>query len=78
MKYTVETGKRYAARVSLSWIESVASNDMIAEKFEAAGFEQVNVTGSGSERIARGTWNKESASAELPSQITEVAEIDPI
>lgn len=75
MKYTCHKGKRYAARISLGVFEQFASNDLIVKKFQDAGFHDVNVHGEGAERIAHGTWTGDDASAEMPSQITEVKEI---
>lgn len=75
-RFTVHSGKRYAARIELPFFEAIgASNDDIADRFTAAGFKEVHVTGTGTERIAHGLWAGEDASAELPSQITEVKEL---
>ena len=74
-KYTVHKGKRYAARIELTMIESFASNADIATRLIKSGFTNVNVTGSGSERVAHGTWVGEDTTADMPSQITEVKEL---
>lgn len=49
--YTVRKGKRYRANITLGLLQSVASNDMIADKFREAGFAEVEVMGSGRTRI---------------------------
>ena len=72
MNFTVHKGKRYEAAIHLGLFESVASNDAVAEKFRAAGFTDVAVTGSGHSRTAVGTWPGEDATAPLPSEVTSV------
>jgi hypothetical protein len=75
-KYTVHMGKRYAARIALSFFEALASNDEIAKRLIDVGFIDVKVTGNGEERIAHGTWVGDDQTAELPEQITEVKELE--
>jgi hypothetical protein len=73
--FTVQQGKRYRASIKLGWLESWAGNETIADKLREAGFAEVKVTGSGSERMAEALWPKENATAEMPPQITGVIEI---
>jgi hypothetical protein len=73
--FTVRQGKRYRATISLGMLERFASNDSIAERLRAAGFSDISVTGSGSRRLAEALWPSADASAELPKQITQVAEL---
>jgi len=73
--FTVRQGKRYRATISLGSLERWASNDTIAERLRAAGFSEVSVSGSGATRMAEGVWPAADASAEMPSQITQVTEI---
>jgi hypothetical protein len=73
--FTVRQGKRYRATITLGWLERLASNDTIAEQLRASGFSDVIVSGSGSTRVAEGGWSGADATAEMPSQITQVTEI---
>ena len=73
--FTVRQGKRYRATISLGWLERWAGNDTIAEKLRAAGFSDVNVSGSGAVRIAEAQWAGPDSTGEMPAQITEVIEI---
>ena len=41
--YTVRKGRRYRATIALGLLQSVASNDMIADRFREAGFADVEV-----------------------------------
>jgi len=75
-RYTVHKGKRYQATVSLGLFQSVASNEMVADKFREVGFTDVVVTGSGHTRRAEGSWHHKSAAAEIPDEITEIREIE--
>ena len=74
-KFTVKKDKRYKAKISLGFFEQVASNDMIVEKLQEAGFSDVHVTGSGGERTAIGRWSGADTSAEMPSQVVSATEI---
>lgn len=74
--FTVRRGQRYRATLSLGLLESLADNEMIADRLRGAGFADVNVVGSGSTRLAEGSWPSDDASAELPSQVTAVTEIE--
>lgn len=73
--YTVKQGKRYRATISLGLLERFASNDTIAGKLREAGFTDVVVTGSGGTREAQGRWPGADTTAEMPPQITAVAEV---
>lgn len=72
--FTVRQGKRYRATISLGWLERWASNETIAGKLLEAGFSEVVVTGAGAGREAEGLWLGPDATAEMPSQITQVTE----
>jgi hypothetical protein len=74
--FTVRQGKRYRAKIALSWWQSGASNDTVAGKFSEVGFTDVSVTGSGSTRIGEGTWPKPDTTAEMPSEIQTVEELE--
>lgn len=71
-RITVRRGTKYKARVQLGFLESMASNDLIAGKFRAVGFTDVVVTGTGGTRWATGTWPNADASADMPSQVVAV------
>jgi hypothetical protein len=73
--FTVRQGHKYRATISLGLLEGLAGNDVIADRLRDAGFVDVAVEGSGSTRRAVGLW-PHNASAELPSQITAVTEIE--
>jgi len=73
--FTVQQGKRYRATISLGLFERFAGNEMIAAKLREAGFADVQVTGRGGTRHAEAVWSGADTTAEMPSQITAVAEI---
>jgi len=75
MRVTVRHGRRYRARVHLGFLEQVASDEQIAEKLRAAGFEAVTVTGSGRDRWAMGTYTGADATVELDDHLSDVKEI---
>ncbi len=72
MTITLTSGQRYNAEISLGMLESLAGNDTIRNKLTDAGFTNVLVTGSGSNRRATGTWNGPTRAVELPKQVTRV------
>ena len=72
-KFTVEKGKRYRATITLGLLQSVASNEMVADKLIEAGFTDVSVTGSGRTRIATGLWAKGTVSGAIPSEISDIS-----
>ncbi len=74
-KFKVKKGKKYRGRIVLGWMESFASNGMLADKLRFIGFVDVIVRGSGSQRIAEGRWMRDDAEADLPSQVNEVIEV---
>jgi hypothetical protein len=74
--FTVRNGRRYRATISLGLVESLAGNDVIAGRLRAAGFEEVNVRGSGGTRHAEALWSKADATAEMPAQVSAVTEIE--
>jgi hypothetical protein len=71
-RFTVQKGKRYQARINLGLLQSVASNDMVADKFREVGFTNVVVTGSGRTRDATGLWPHDDASAEIPVEVCDI------
>jgi len=73
--FTVRRGRRYRATITLDWLERWVDNETIAEKLHAAGFTEVNITGAGDTRQAAALWPKPDATAEMPSQVSEVSEI---
>ncbi len=76
VSYDLKRGRRYAATISLGFVERLADNETIAEKFRAAGFSDVTVTGSGNVRQAEGVWAADDIMpATVPSQVTEITEI---
>jgi hypothetical protein len=75
-KFTVKRGRRYQATLSLGLLESFASNDMVADRLRAAGFSEVDVEGTGASRSARALWTNDDATAEMPTQVLSVTEIE--
>lgn len=75
VKFTVHTGRRYKAIISLGFFEQMASNDMIAEKLEEAGFKNVKVTGTGATREAEAVWTGADTTAEMPPQLVSAIEL---
>lgn len=75
-KFTVRRGRRYQATLSLGLLESFASNDMVADRLRAAGFSEVDVEGTGASRSARALWANDDATADMPSQVLSVTEIE--
>jgi hypothetical protein len=74
-EFTVHPGKKYRATLSLSGVERMADNAMIARKFRALGFTGVRVSGSGDKRRVEGVWPGKPTSASLPRQIIAVAQL---
>ena len=70
--FTVQKGKIYKAKISLGLMQSVASNEMVADKLREAGFTDVVVTGSGRTRIAEGVWPHEDTAAEIPTEVADI------
>jgi hypothetical protein len=73
--FSVQKGKRYRATIKLNFIESWASNDMIAGKLEEAGFTEVQVSGSGDTREAEALWPLADATGDMPSQVADIVEV---
>jgi len=70
--FTVEKGKRYKATITLGMLQSVASNEMVADKLRETGFADVTVTGSGRTRIATGLWARDTVSGAIPNEISDI------
>lgn len=75
MDFTLQKGKRYKSVVTLGFVERIASNEMIAGKFQAAGFTDVKVTGEGGTRYAEGVWNQDNVRPTYPPQISDISEV---
>ena len=74
-EFTVRSGKRYRATLSLNAVERLTDNALIARKFRAMGFSKVRVSGAGAVRRVEGVWSRRDASATLPRQIVAVARL---
>jgi hypothetical protein len=74
-QFTVHTGKRYRATLSLKSIERLADNATIASRFRALGFTRVHVSGTGAIRRVEGLWPGKAISAPMPPQIIAVAQL---
>jgi hypothetical protein len=75
MNFTLQRGKRYKATIQLGFVERLASNDLLADKFRSAGFTEVKVTGVGETRQAVGVWNADEIRATYPPQISDLSEV---
>jgi hypothetical protein len=75
MIFTLQQGKRYKVTLNLGFVERIASNDVIADKFRTAGFADVDVHGEGSTRYAEGVWSKEDLKPTYPAQVSDVSEV---
>jgi hypothetical protein len=76
MNFTLERGKRYRSTITLGFVERLASNDTIAEKFRTAGFTDVTVKGEGGTRYAQGVWNSDNIRPTYPAQISDISEVE--
>ncbi len=65
--FTVHQGRRYRATITLGLFQSLASNETVAGKVREVGFTEVEVSGSGRNRLGKGLWPHADASAEVPS-----------
>lgn len=68
-------GRRYEAAIALGLLQSLASNDVIANLFAGSGFSDVAVTGAGASRSATGLWSFADATLRLPAEVTSVREL---
>lgn len=91
MKVQLRQGARYAAKLHLSFLESMATEAALREGFEGAGFSGVaiydyeselppwwpaDLRGTGSGvRFVAGTWVGASQTVDLPSQVVAYREI---
>jgi len=71
-RFTVHQGKRYRATIQLSFVQSLASNEMVADKFREVGFTEIVVTGSGRTRLAQGSWLHAGTSADIPDEVDDI------
>ncbi len=72
-EFTVENGKSYRATITLGLLQSVASNEMVADKLIEAGFTDVSVTGSGRTRIATARWENDTVTGAIPKEISDIS-----
>ena len=75
-RFTVQKGKHYQASINLGFVQAVASNAMVADKFREVGFTDVVVTGSGTTRFAKGLWPHADTAAEIPGEIGHIEQIE--
>jgi hypothetical protein len=75
MDFTLQRCKRYRTLITLGFVERLASNEAVADKFREAGFIDVKVSGEGGTRYAEGVWNAEDVRPTYPPQVSEVTEI---
>ena len=76
--FVLRPNKLYRATVRLSgFFETMASNDMIADKFRSLGFKDPKVTGSGGVRQGEAIWPGAEKSITLPidPHLSDVAEV---
>lgn len=75
MDFMLQRGKRYRTVITLGFVERLASNEVIADKFLEAGFTDVTVSGEGGTRYAEGVWSADNVRASYPPQISDVTEV---
>ena len=76
LKFTVKTGHRYRAEVTLSFFEQLAAtNAVIRAQLADVGFKDVKVTGDGGKRLAEGVWAKPNITALLDGHLSNVVEV---
>jgi hypothetical protein len=63
--FTAHQGKKYRAKLHLSFLESFGSNEQVASAFAKYGFKNVIVHGSGDTRIAEGVWSGPDKTVDL-------------
>lgn len=72
MRTNLEQNTTYKAQIVLGALQSMAGNNVVADKLKEVGFTFVTVTGSGSKREAKGKWAKPTQEVEVPEQIKEI------
>jgi hypothetical protein len=76
---TLTQHKTYKATITLGVLEQYGTNNMIANELTKVGFANVQVTGSGKERIATGVWRNPTVTGPLPEKakkyIKEIVEL---
>ncbi len=74
MKYTLEHGKRYGAWIQLSGFQTWASDDMVKQKFEDFGFQDINlqIRDEDDRIVIWGTWSKADMTGEMPESVVYV------
>lgn len=75
VRFTVRTGRRYKAIITLGFFEQMASNELIAGKLEQVGFANVKVIGSGDTREVEAIWTGPDTTAEMPPQVVSAIEL---
>ena len=75
-KVALVKGQRYRGTIELTWLESFASNQTVADKFGEYGFTNVTVTGSGYTRVAEGTWSEPDMTIDRPAQVKQLEVIE--
>lgn len=73
--FTLEEGRRYRATITLGMLQSMASNEIVAQRLTDAGFTNVSVTGSGRTRTATGQWSQETVSGAVPPEISGISQL---
>ena len=68
----LESNTRYKASLKLSFIESIASNEILAKKLTDLGFSEVVITGTGAQRSATGLWTGTTMEVAIPHQVKTV------
>lgn len=71
----IMTGHRYSATVTLSFVEAFADNGRIASILTGAGFAHVIVTGSGTTRLATGTWTGATMTHAVDPHLSSVRDV---
>ena len=72
--FSLKNGAQYSAAIHLSWGEKlIATNPMVAQKFKAAGFDNVTCALNGATGTVEGSWpGPDTDGVALPSEVTTV------
>jgi len=77
-RFTVRTGHRYRATISLGPLERFAGNDTVAGVLGGYGFSNVVVTGSGATRYAEATWSGPDTTAPVDARLSDITDTSPV
>jgi hypothetical protein len=68
----LKKGTQYQAVVTLTGLQSIATNSQVEDKFRELGFTNVSSAGNGNKRLVKGTWSQEDQTIPMPDQVSDV------